>query len=348
MRFSFQGNGKSLCGIQSVNVFLTLLTLGIYHFWAKVKVRRYLFSQTSCAGDRFAYHGTGRELLVGFLRALVIFGLPYAVLTIVPEFVTLSWWIELAAGWLAALVFFIYVPVAVVGARRYRMARTTWRNIQFSFRGRAWDFVKLSLKGSFLTALSLGAYYPHYQSQRQGFLVSHTYFGNARFRFDGSGWTLMPVFVATILLSIPIIALPVALAKLALAGQAAQWAWLRFQWVWWAVWLLVPVGLGQLWINFLAAKQQFLWNHTTLAGARFRSAVCYSSLRNLYAQNALLLIGTLGFAWPWVTARTAAYYLSNLTLRGTPDLAQIHQDMRAGSTTGEGLANFLDTGFEMD
>ena len=48
--------------MQIVNVCLTILTLGVYHFWGKAKVRRYLFSHTAFAGDRFAYHGTGKEL----------------------------------------------------------------------------------------------------------------------------------------------------------------------------------------------------------------------------------------------------------------------------------------------
>ena len=72
----FRGRAGSLLGIHIVNVFLTLLTFGVYFFWAKARVRRYLFAQTELDGDRFAFHGRGLEMLVGFVKAVIIFGLP--------------------------------------------------------------------------------------------------------------------------------------------------------------------------------------------------------------------------------------------------------------------------------
>src|SRR5262245_8067703 len=72
-RASFHGKGGSLFGIIIVNMLLTIATLGIYSFWGKVKVRRYLYNQTEFSGDRFAYHGTGKELFIGFLKAVLVF-----------------------------------------------------------------------------------------------------------------------------------------------------------------------------------------------------------------------------------------------------------------------------------
>ena len=62
-KLRFHGTGGSLFGIHIVNMLLTGLTLGIYYFWGKVKVRNYVFSQSEFEGDRFAYHGTGKELI---------------------------------------------------------------------------------------------------------------------------------------------------------------------------------------------------------------------------------------------------------------------------------------------
>src|SRR5574341_778908 len=73
-RPSFRGEGGTLFGIHIVNVLFTLATLGWYYFWAKTRTRRFLFSQSEFAGDRFAYHGTGKEILIGTLKAVVIFG----------------------------------------------------------------------------------------------------------------------------------------------------------------------------------------------------------------------------------------------------------------------------------
>src|SRR5689334_20764774 len=76
-RLYFRGSAGSLFGIQLVNMLLTLCTLGVYMFWAKVRVRRYLWGQTEFEGDRFAYHGTAGELLIGSLKAVAVFGLPF-------------------------------------------------------------------------------------------------------------------------------------------------------------------------------------------------------------------------------------------------------------------------------
>ena len=81
-RLSFHGVGGTLFGIHIVNVFLTIVTLGIFYFWGKARVRRYLWSQMAIAGDRFAFHGTGREMLIGFLKAMLLFAVPLIALSI--------------------------------------------------------------------------------------------------------------------------------------------------------------------------------------------------------------------------------------------------------------------------
>ena len=68
-RLSFHGTGGTLFGIHVVNVLFTVLTLGVYYFWGKTRIRRYLFGQSAFEGDRFAYHGTAQELLLGFAKA---------------------------------------------------------------------------------------------------------------------------------------------------------------------------------------------------------------------------------------------------------------------------------------
>jgi len=332
-RFDFHGQGGSLFGIQIVNLFLTLVSLGVYHFWGKVKIRKYLFSQTACSGDRFAYHGTGKELLTGFVKAMLVFGLPYGALGILPELLDAGRPVQIGASLLGGLVFLVFVPIAIAGARRYRLSRTSWRGIRFSFRGRTRAFLKLYLQGTLLTALTLGAYYPYFLIKRQAFLVSHSYFGNQRFGFDGHGSALATRFVICLLLSV-----------------------LAFSGILLTVWttssatplLLIPFVLGPLWIWFLAAKQRYVWDHTTFGQARFRSTITPRRLLNLMAENLVLLVLTLGFMWPWVTVRTMRFYLTNLTLLGPADLTAVLQDPKAAATTGEGLADFLDTGFELD
>src|SRR5262245_16054660 len=49
-RLLFCGMGRDLFSIWIVCAFLTLATLGIYYFWAKTRVRRYVYGQTDLEG----------------------------------------------------------------------------------------------------------------------------------------------------------------------------------------------------------------------------------------------------------------------------------------------------------
>lgn len=309
-RPSFHGSGGTLLGIHIVNALLILVTLGVYYPWAKTRVRRYLFSETGFEGDRFAYHGTGKELLLGFLRAFVVFFLPIIVLTIVRDQLDVDPSIKGVAAFLVSVLLFIFIPVAMVGARRYRLSRASWRGIRFSFRGKAWSFILIFIKGYFLTGLTFGLYFPVYLTRRQAFMVSNSYFGNERFDFDGRGRELFRAFVLAILLTLP--------------------------------------TLGLCWIWFLARKRRFFWDHTRFGpAARFRSRVTGGALLGLYVVNGLLLLLTLGLAWPWVRVRSIRFAFRYLALEGPVDFERIQQQAQFASATGEGLAGFLDTGFDL-
>jgi uncharacterized membrane protein YjgN (DUF898 family) len=308
-KFWFRGSGGSLFGIQIVNIFLMLITLGLYSFWAKVRVRRYLMSQTEFQEDRFAYHGTGKELMIGFLKALLIFGLPVGILNILPELLGGGVKTRVATTLLIYAVALVFIPLAMVGARRYRLSRTSWRGVRFSFRGRALDFMKLFIRDSLLTTLTLGLYYPFYDTRRYGFMVSHSYFGNQRFQFDGSGRDLFGGYLVALLLFLP--------------------------------------TAGLYWIWFQAKKQRYFWNHTSFATARFRCTVTGARLLILYLGNLFLLLITLGLAWPWVTVRNVRFAFAYLTVEGPLNLAVVQQEAQSASATGEGLAGFLDTDFDL-
>jgi uncharacterized membrane protein YjgN (DUF898 family) len=305
----FHGSGGALFGIYVVNALLTLVTVGIYYFWARVRVRRYLASQTEFEGDRFAYHGTGKELLIGTAKAGLLFALPFALLNVVP-WLEPGWWVASGALVAGYALFAVLIPLAIVGARRYRLSRTSWRGIRFSFRGPALEFVKLFVKGGLLTVVTLGLYYPVFTAHRQAFLVSHSYFGTRRFAFDGRARELFRIYALAFLLWLP------------------------------------TLGLYYFW--FQARKQRYLWNHTAFDAARFRSTVTGGRLLALQLVNALLLVLTLGVAWPWVTARNVRFAFQYLSLVGALDVAGIQQQAQAASATGEGLAGFLDTGLELD
>jgi uncharacterized membrane protein YjgN (DUF898 family) len=309
-RVFFYGTGGALFRIQIVNAIFTLLTLGIYYFWGKAEVRRYLLSQAEIEGDRFAYHGTGKELFVGFLKAVLFFWLPFAALGMLLASLGddgLAHSAIVVFGWLVTLVF---VPYAIASARRYRLSRTSWRGIRFSFRGRPGAFIRLFAAGSVLTLLTLGLYYPFFDTRRQGFLVAHSWFGNRQFRFHATGRDLFTHFVVAVLLTLPT---------------------LGFSWFW-----------------YVARKRRTWWGSTTFETAHFRSTITGGTLLGLVLGNVLIFVLTLGLGRAWVTIRNARVACRTLHLDGWLDVAQIDQDARLTTATGEGLAGLLDVGGGLD
>jgi uncharacterized membrane protein YjgN (DUF898 family) len=106
--------------------------------------------------------------------------------------------------------------------------------------------------------------------------------------------------------------------------------------------LLTLPTLGLYWFWFAAEKRQYMWNHTTIATARFHSIITGKELMLLQLTNLLLMIGTCGLAWSWVKVRNIRFTCHHLTLVGAVDFASIRQEAQDASATGEGLMSFLD------
>ena len=130
--FKFQGDGRTRVNISFLNILKTIFTLGIYRFWAKTNVRQYIWGQTLFSGDRFSYHGTGKELLNWAVRVgsiLVLLGL-------INVYIFFN--VGTAEGELftdlLTLIFLLMIPAFLVGAWKYRLSLSALRNIRFTFR----------------------------------------------------------------------------------------------------------------------------------------------------------------------------------------------------------------------
>src|SRR5882724_9281066 len=76
----FTGTGASYFGIWIVNLLLTIITLGIYSAWAKVRRLQYFYRHTEVAGSSFDFHGSPSRILIGRVIALVmLFAYNYSV-----------------------------------------------------------------------------------------------------------------------------------------------------------------------------------------------------------------------------------------------------------------------------
>src|SRR5262245_56616722 len=94
LALEFRGRAGEYLRIWVVNLCLTLLTLGIFSAWAKVRKKRYLYSHTTLDGTPFQYLGQPLPILKGRLIAAALF-LTYYVYS---NFITASLPYVLAAG----------------------------------------------------------------------------------------------------------------------------------------------------------------------------------------------------------------------------------------------------------
>ena len=69
---TFVGRRGPLLTLVLKNSLLTILTFGIYRFWAKTWIRRYFWNNVRIAGDAVEYTGQAKELFIGFLIAVAV------------------------------------------------------------------------------------------------------------------------------------------------------------------------------------------------------------------------------------------------------------------------------------
>jgi uncharacterized membrane protein YjgN (DUF898 family) len=75
LRFEFTGSAKEYFRIWIVNTLLTIVTLGVYSAWAKVRTKQYFYRHTFVEGTSFEYLADPLKVLKGRIIAAVALGL---------------------------------------------------------------------------------------------------------------------------------------------------------------------------------------------------------------------------------------------------------------------------------
>lgn len=130
--FRFHGSWQEFARIAFPNLLLTIVTLGIYRFWATTREREYLWGKTDFIDERLEWTGRGIELFIGFVLAFLLIGLPFIVIQLVAQGLIFQG-APVLAGLLTLTMFlllFYLTGVAYFRALRYRLSRTYWRGIR--------------------------------------------------------------------------------------------------------------------------------------------------------------------------------------------------------------------------
>ena len=120
----FDGSGFEYFKIWIVNILLTIITLGLYYPWAKVRNRRYFCANSVLEGRNFEYHATGKQLFIGYLIAMGLFLTFIIIQNISP-----------VGSGLVVLVFILALPWIIWRSLKFNMRMTSFSNVRFGFDG---------------------------------------------------------------------------------------------------------------------------------------------------------------------------------------------------------------------
>ena len=180
---------------------LTVLTLGLYRFWMKTRLRRWYWSSARVGGHPLEYVGDPFEKLLGFLIAVVILAFYIGVVNLLLMFVSFSLFQGNFAAYL--LSFVGVIPLwfyAQYRARRYVLARTRWRGLRFGLEPGAWGYAGRALLYWLLVIVTAGLLLPLMVFRLEKYKADRTHWGTARMA-QGGRWTMLyasmkPLFVA--------------------------------------------------------------------------------------------------------------------------------------------------------
>jgi uncharacterized membrane protein YjgN (DUF898 family) len=193
---SYDGRAGRIFAIWLLNLALNVVTIGIYSFWGKTRIRRYLARSFTLSGDRFEYTGTGKELFFGFLKALPLIIAVYAPLVIWPP--------DLYPVTKFIFILIVYLfSVAIYAALRYRLTRTQWRGIRGYLGGSAFRYGFIVMGYGLLNILTLGLLIPVSDRATLTYKMGNVWFGNVQGRFDPGSRSLWSSHLITWFLALP-------------------------------------------------------------------------------------------------------------------------------------------------
>ncbi len=330
-RLAFDGRGSEYFRIWVVNTLLSLLTLGIYSAWAKVRKARWFAQHTALMGDRFDYHGQPWRILLGRVLAiglLVLWSLGF------------DWSLALGLGVL--LLFCLLGPILFASAQRFKLANSSWRGLRFGFDVPRAEVYRVCVpllliwtSGSVLAALGVegGALIaaglvfvlamPWAHARLKQLQHSHARFGDQGFSFEPAATPFYGLYAKGLVLLIVggmLAALMAGLVASIVGGGTRQAMGVSTI----VMTLMIVLVIWLLtWPYFAARQQQIVWSHTHWGGVRFRGEMRGGTLWLLVLKQTVLVLLTAGLYWPFAAVALARYRVTSLVVEADSPIAEI-------------------------
>jgi len=364
-RLVFTGTGAEYFRIWIVNLLLTIVTLGIYSAWAKVRKMQYFYRNTQLDGSGFDYHGRPVAILKGRILAVVLVGAyQIAMRTLGP--LALVAIVGLIAG----------LPWLLTQSYRFRLHNSSYRGLRFRFHGpvsQAYLIFGLPMlaalvPGALAAAGGIGD--PRHPDKRFFIIVAglylvlmilwpylhfclkrwqhgHAQFGQARARFDATAWDFYALYLVAGLMMLGIGVFGAILIALFAGASSIPGAFRG-----------VPSGIFVSMLAFYCAAiavgtllsawiQNMAWSSTRLESIAISSDLRGGRLIGITLTNVLLIVFSLGLLIPFAVIRSMKYRLESIKVLDADALATIGRAAEGGpvAATGEGAMDVLDLDF---
>ncbi|NEW60273.1 DUF898 domain-containing protein [Sulfurovum sp. bin170] len=366
--FSFEGSGKEFFRIWIVNIALTILTLGIYSAWAKVRTNRYFYANTYLNGSNFEYNAEPKRILIG---RLIVFGI-YAIFIIFFEYLVMM---EVAG--VIALIAFLVMPWLIRQAVSFKLRNTSYRNVPFRYTGTTWKFYKFFIFNAllFIILAGIASFVPfvnmivifllvgYIYVKFKELLINNSHYGDGDFHFSGevgdvysiyfkiTGWMILIGIAIGVVVAILIPAIfggsgaeeIITLSQVGTESEGeAEISMMD---------MLIPMlGIFAIYLPLIFFQKglsdgyhsNFVRDNTTLDRANLKGIMSPVKLGWISLTNILAIIFSLGLLYPWTKVRYIKYKLEHTYFRCV-DYEQFESHGYVqGSTIGEETVDFFD------
>ena len=205
--FEFRGTAAEYFRIWIVNVLLSVVTLGIYSAWAKVRTRQYFYRNTFVDGASFEYLADPIMILKGRIIIAVALGVFAA-----------SQYVSLALYFASAVGLLLLAPWVLVSANRFNARNSAYRNIPFAFIGSVGQAYGVQARAALLHVFTLGLGAPFAHYMLTDFVASNHHYGNERFCFRKTGGDYFGVYFVAFVMSIGIVVVVAGVAGVLLTA----------------------------------------------------------------------------------------------------------------------------------
>lgn len=342
--FRFEGTWREFAPIAFTNLLLTIVTLGIYRFWATTRERRFLWSRTGFIGAPLEWTGTGLELLIGFLLVLVLLGLPLFAI----QFVAQGMMMRGEIGAAGLLMFVSYVALlylyglARYRTLRYRLSRTYWHGIRGGSDDKGWGYALTALWKTAVGAFVLGVFIPWSMTSLWNDRWGRLSFGSHRFEADASWRPIIGRFLLFYLL--PVVGcLGGAAAVVGGAAASGPPGPAAFGMIALGI-FAAYLAIGVIAIVYYAAFLREAIGALRLNAVGFAFTARTLDWIKLLLGHIGLVVVTLGIGLIFIGYRNWAFFIRHLEATGEVELATLTQSTTEAPRQGEGLLDAFDVG----